>query len=603
MPEQLKIVIDADVSGANTGLKALQGGIVKLNKTTLDFVSTLKGSFDPAVFKSFVGGTANINQMKLALETLKENMRHVSDPKTLVQYNLAIKDIEGNLKKASVAGTQFGGEAGKAFSSLTQSAFSLARILPGIGIAGIISIAADALINLAQEFFKSSEAAAKNSDIIGGAGKEYEKAVVNVNELRNEISLAKDGFISKDAVVKHYNETIGKTTGQVKSLDEAEQALNRNADAYIKFTLLKAAANVALGKAAEQSFNQALQAQKDFEQNSKDFGKKPATGKVTLGATDAGAGDLNALQKRQLDAQKKTKEIFDKRIKGFEAIAKDFNTQAALISSSFKFDFFGDIDPKKQTKSFDDIIARAKAFIKEFGNVFVVPDLEVSFTNTKENVQKAAVKLLDDIDKGLLKLKLLERPREINIPVEIDFTVSNDLKKQRDELFKNATISGDNTKIIKGIVPGASEDVAKRNKAFFDDFQKQILATADLVTGVLAPAFTGMFDAIVAGENPLKAFFKNLMQSVNQLIKRLIAAAIQAAVLSALSGGGTSFFGAFSKILGGAFGGSANRFSLGGDIGSRSFNNVIQITGGTRIAGNDIVIAYNRTNNSNRISG
>ena len=71
MAEQLKIVIDAEVNGAVNGMKALQGGIANLKKTTVEFVSTLKGSFDPAVFKSFVGGTANINQMRLALETLK----------------------------------------------------------------------------------------------------------------------------------------------------------------------------------------------------------------------------------------------------------------------------------------------------------------------------------------------------------------------------------------------------------------------------------------------------------------------------------------------------------------------------------------------------
>jgi hypothetical protein len=268
------------------------------------------------------------------------------------------------------------------------------------------------------------------------------------------------------------------------------------------------------------------------------------------------------------------------------------------------FNFFDDfkVDKTKFKSETDDVLARAKAFVKEFGQVFIVPDLEVSFTNTKDKVLSAAKKLLDDIDKGLLQLRLLERPREINIPIEIDFTVANDLQKKRDELFKNANIFGDNTKIIKGIVPGASEDVVKRNKEFFDAFQKQILATSQLVTDVLAPAFDGLFDAIIEGQNPLKAFFKGIEQSVNQLIKKLIAAAIQAAILSALSGGATGSLGGFgnifSKLLG--FGGRAN-FSgagIGGAIGGQAFNNVLNVNVIGVVSGDNIRLVQQRAANS-----
>ena len=41
----------------------------------------------------------------------------------------------------------------------------------------------------------------------------------------NFIKLAKEGFLKKDKVVEHYNETIGKTTVLVKSIEEAEKAL------------------------------------------------------------------------------------------------------------------------------------------------------------------------------------------------------------------------------------------------------------------------------------------------------------------------------------------------------------------------------------------
>lgn len=195
---------------------------------------------------------------------------------------------------------------------------------------------------------------------------------------------------------------------------------------------------------------------------------------------------------------------------------------------------------------------------------------------------------------------LPEGLRPIKVPIEFDFSnfFSTQIPK---DLFKDANIFGDTTKIIKGIVPGASEDVAKRNKEFFDNFQKQILATADLITGVLAPAFTGMFDAIIEGQNPLKAFFDGLKDSVNQLIKKLIQAAIQAAVLKALgfvtTGGASSFSGIFSSLLGGAFGGQGN-FGLGGAIGSRSFNNAITVNVVGQISGSTINLVSQRAANS-----
>ena len=112
-----------------------------------------------------------------------------------------------------------------------------------------------------------------------------------------------------------------------------------------------------------------------------------------------------------------------------------------------------------------------------------------------------------------------------------------------------------------------------------------------------------MFDAIVAGANPLKAFFDGLIQSVNQLIKKLIAAAIQAAALSLLSGGGAggiSFGKAFLKLLGG---GSTANFGLGGAIGNRSFQNTLQVVVTGQISGSTINLAGQRAAISSQRGG
>jgi hypothetical protein len=86
---------------------------------------------------------------------------------------------------------------------------------------------------------------------------DYKNAVQNIQTLKDEVQLAKEGFISKDGVVKHYNDTLGTTMGIVKNLNDVEQKLIDNGDAYIEMMLMKASANLALEKAG----NLALEAE------------------------------------------------------------------------------------------------------------------------------------------------------------------------------------------------------------------------------------------------------------------------------------------------------------------------------------------------------
>jgi len=99
----------------------------------------------------------------------------------------------------------------------------------------------------------------------------YATAVSNVAELTKNIQLAKDGFISKTEVVKEYNETLGKTMGAVKSLDEVERKLIAGGQDYIKMMLYKAAAQTALKEASDKALEAAkvaLKPQEEFKPSS-----------------------------------------------------------------------------------------------------------------------------------------------------------------------------------------------------------------------------------------------------------------------------------------------------------------------------------------------
>lgn len=129
--------------------------------------------------------------------------------------------------------------------------------------------------------------------------------------------------------------------------------------------------------------------------------------------------------------------------------------------------------------------------------------------------------------------------------------------------------------------------------------RKQWEDLAHSISSKVAPAFQAMYKAILAGESPLKAFFKGLGQAVMDLIDQLIAAAIQAAILSLISGGaaggGISFAGALKNIIGGGggFGGRAQgAVGSPGGLGGR-----IEVFG--RLSGRDIVLAGVRDNRLN----
>jgi hypothetical protein len=98
-------------------------------------------------------------------------------------------------------------------------------------------------------------------------------------------------------------------------------------------------------------------------------------------------------------------------------------------------------------------------------------------------------------------------------------------------------------------------------KEGFDNFVKDIDLAKTLgkdLNSTLTPAFESMFKAIESGQPALQAFFNSLLHSIEQVIAKLIAAAAEAAILSALSMGGSNpmGFGAmFSKVLGFSEGG------------------------------------------------
>lgn len=240
---------------------------------------------------------------------------------------------------------------GKGLSTAYSGLRKIAYIIPGLGIAGLISLIAGPVVDAFESWIASMKKADDTEkilkDTIAATGTEYERAVVNVTTLKDEIQLAKEGFLDKDKVVKHYNETIGKTAGFVKDLDEAEQSLVKNGQAYVQMTLYKAAANIALEGAAKKAFEAAQisrQKDEDFEKaidRSNNFNiRSEADAKR---ATE----QIKANEKERKDA--KVKSALDAQNQLLQ-IGKDFNAAAAQIAKGFGFNLFGDNQEDKSKK-------------------------------------------------------------------------------------------------------------------------------------------------------------------------------------------------------------------------------------------------------------
>lgn len=246
------------------------------------------------------------------------------------------------------------------FQRIAASVFSFGTLL-SIGVT-LLTVYGKEIGEFIKSLFRGRDAMDQftvrqrllNEEVKSGSGT-YTEAIRQFKELQINVELAKNGLISKKDVVDQYNETIGKTVGQVKTLDEVEQALVKNGDAYIRMMLLKAAANLALEDAAKK----AVEAEKIRLQRSDEFlnagdrfiafgaGNSSAPGFVPgQGANERVAGQFK--QQRGEDRKAAAKQAADDDIKTLEDIAKQFQADAAKIADQFGFkSFLGNDDPDK----------------------------------------------------------------------------------------------------------------------------------------------------------------------------------------------------------------------------------------------------------------
>jgi hypothetical protein len=287
-------------------------------------------------------------------------------------------------------------------------------------------------------------------------GTEVQDAISNIEKLKINVELASSGFLRKEQVVKQYNETIGKTTGQLKDLSEIESFLVNGADAYIKMTLYKAAANLSL----EESAKSLIEVQKDVatsldvtlinarydealriaRENIKD---KKELAKEEMQIESLRQDEINKFaEKSNFDSVKRQKQQLD--------IAKKFMTDAAKISNQFNFDLLGS---KEDTdKAAKELLAKQKKLLEERVQGELNAAQEVYIKSI--SIQGATIQ-----DKENAEIKLLEAQIAI-----FEKYKKADKQYAQDSLDTREKLAEKILNINKKLIDKMSDDKAKADK-------------------------------------------------------------------------------------------------------------------------------------------
>lgn len=389
----------------------------------------------------------------------------------------AFFDALNGIKQKNIELAKSGQPTKSMLSEFGGALFSVQSLM-SIGVT-LLTIYGAKLVEWAANSLKSSKAIdemAKSTETLNKAFEDtnVSKAMEEVNQLGINIQLAKDGFLDKDKVVEQYNETIGKTTGLVSNLNEAEKELTENGDAYIKMTLYKAAANLALEEAAKQS----LEAEKTRLKSLKEYAGQSADVGVSVGSSAPGYDPTAAARvaKKDLEAQKQRKQeeikISTDAAQANINIAKKFQSDAAKIAKDFNFNFFGDNKDPKKTKASKKTGVTDTTFETEKQRLERTITINNEIVKDSERTDEQRLKSLENSENAQIELITKSKENQLKLASENFNKELKEGNKTSDGLIQlRKNYEADKVKIteeaafkIEDINKKTSEEIAKINE-------------------------------------------------------------------------------------------------------------------------------------------
>lgn len=537
--------------------------------------------------------TKQLNTNSSAMDTHSRSAANGGN--TLMQFSRIAQDapfgIMGIGNNLTATAESFGhlartsGGAGNALKAVASSIMGTGGILLAVSLvtSGLTYMSqkgitvADVFDKLSGNFdeyaeaFKKANLAAYNDDGVV-------KAVSDVNQLREEVKLAKDGFIDKQKVIDHYNETMGKTAGLVTTLDGVEQQLVKNGDAFIQMQLYKATATLAQAEAAKEMLNQ----EKISKQSAKDHTGVLEYMKGAMVGVASGQGLMSTGMFATIEGIKSQGKAFDESGKKMNAnlsISKKYNKMAADLGKKMGFNFFGDTEAKKAPKAKNDTYLIEKELqdkLKAMNNIAFSDKIALIDSYTKLELSKRQ-KLKDDILKQeeeynksvldgqnkLATLSAFAKSEEYNnqkqqrqqaldeataqIQAHEDFLANvgkteESKKAAQEQAAYSARLAQLKTFLAQKLITQQEFDAlvfeaAKNTNAVLKQFDADVYS---LVTGSIADTFgqlgTVIGDALATGGNVLNAIGSTLLQGLGKFISEMGGLLIQYGTMAVIKG-------------------------------------------------------------------
>ena len=579
--EGIKLQITADVNDAVAGLnttaqavaalkveqRLLSGEMVTVTsaiKTNATELAKNVAVEQTAIKNKLVHGQA-YKELKTQILTQQLEEKRLTD--ILQQKNAQLEVSKAELKayqlemnNASAGATKLS----RAVNNLTDTnslaaggVMRLRRMLISSAFMGVAFAITEGLIPAIMSLVKQSDAGARAAKLYNDALDEAQKTVAKAHEqvgdLRSEIDSARKGLISKKQVVEDYNDTLGKTIGFAKNLQEVEDNMAKHAQQYINLMMLKAVATALLGKAAEKAAEAQIKAQKDVAEFSADA-LKSTEGQASImqglaGLMPGGGGGASGAS-HFADAERlqKSSQVTNATIDA-HAIDRLYEDAYAKVQKYANETGLSIHEREKENISNLDKLKKQQFEIDK-------KDLENAYKSEEDMAYKShqltSVKAIE------LEIKYLEQKVELYRKYgQRIFDIQVALDKKYEEQKAKTQFSVPNAPTQTNIQDASKKDInsmsamgrqlellALKGRLW----KEQLQGTADIVTGVLDSGFSKMFTDIVGGTQSVgQALGRMLGDLIKQLTATFLKAAALAGIMTLITGGtsaGASSFGA-----------------------------------------------------------
>lgn len=440
--------------------------IQNLNRTLLTVRDSIKGIQTTNLQTQFKGISAASNQATFALTNIGRVAQDL--PFGFIGIANNITPLIESFQRLSVEARQTGTSVGKQLLGALKGGGGV--ILAFSALSAVMSFA-----TLGLQFFGRGMKSAKKDtedakDAIKGfadsAAGEAAKLTVLVGIAKNVNATSEDRKKALAALNSEYGKYLDNIDKEKISLKTIDDAYNKLIDTLVNKAIvqgLQKKITSEVEKVAERiieinlpvaelqkQFDASADAAKGLTEQSKVVVKTqkdslPVYEKVRLGVQNMNdairdgalaAQEFQKAQGRQLAQENSFLKVRERVTALTKKLIDDLKEGLKpLLSLTTDFELISDATPKDFKDKTEDIIARARQFKKEFGEAFVLPDLDDEFFKTREELLNASKDLLDRVQRFI---RGDQKALQIKLPVLFELeTVQNkeDLQKfLRDEI-------------------------------------------------------------------------------------------------------------------------------------------------------------------------